>query len=95
MVWAAVTYTNGDVYGSNILTGVGGAIGDSTVQMTVVDLFYVHQRARMNAIYLLMVSIGTFLAPAAAGYCLFGQSRWWTNWWTVIFLGVLLACRAR
>ncbi|KAK4898945.1 hypothetical protein LTR27_003676 [Elasticomyces elasticus] len=89
-IWSARTYTTGDLIGSNVLSGIGGAISESIVQMTIADLFFVHQRARMNAIYLTMVYIGSFLAPVAAGYCAKAQGWRWIWWWTVIFLAVAL-----
>ncbi|KAK5149972.1 hypothetical protein LTS14_010444 [Recurvomyces mirabilis] len=89
-IWMAKTYTVGDNIGNNITSGIFGAISESIVQMTIADLFFVHQRARMNAIYVIMVDIGTFLAPVAAGYCSNSQGWRWINWWTAIFFGVLL-----
>lgn len=88
-IWSARTYTAGDLIGSNVVTGVAGAISESIVQMTVVDLFFVHQRARMNAVYILMVNAGTFLAPVAAGYCANSQGWRWIWWWTVIIFAVV------
>ncbi|KAK5116327.1 hypothetical protein LTR85_009299 [Meristemomyces frigidus] len=88
-VWSARTFTAGDLIGSNVVTGVAGAISESIVQMTVVDLFFVHQRARMNAIYILAVNTGSFLAPVAAGYCADSQGWRWIWWWTVIIFGIV------
>jgi MFS family permease len=89
-VWQAKMQTTGDLMGTNILSGVAGAISESIVQMTISDLFFVHQRATMNAIYLLMVDVGSFLAPVAAGYAANTQGWRWIWWWTAIFLGVTL-----
>ncbi|KAK5719925.1 hypothetical protein LTR15_007198 [Elasticomyces elasticus] len=89
-IWSARTMTTGDLIGSNVLSGLGGAISESIVQMTIADLFFVHQRARMNAIYLVMVYIGSFLAPVAAGYCAKAQGWRWIWWWTVLFLAITL-----
>ncbi|TKA77610.1 hypothetical protein B0A55_03139 [Friedmanniomyces simplex] len=89
-IWSARTYTVGDLVGSNVLSGIGGAISESIIQMTIADLFFVHQRARMNAAYLVMVYTGTFLAPVAAGYCAKAQGWRWIWWWTVIFIAISL-----
>ncbi|KAK0813944.1 hypothetical protein LTR75_004399 [Friedmanniomyces endolithicus] len=89
-IWSARTYTTGDLIGSNVVSGVGGAISESIVQMTIADLFFVHQRARMNSAYLVMVYTGTFLAPVAAGYCAKAQGWRWIWWWTLIFIAVSL-----
>jgi MFS family permease len=89
-IWQAKMQTTGDLMGTNILSGVAGSISESIVQMTVADLFFVHQRATMNAVYLLMVNIGSFLAPVAAGYAANAQGWRWIWWWTAIFLGLAL-----
>ena len=44
----------------------------------------------MNAVYVIMVDMGTFLAPVAAGYISTSQGWRWVNWWTAIGFGVLL-----
>jgi MFS family permease len=87
-VWQAKMQTTGDLIGSNILSGIAGSVSESIVQMTISDLFFVHQRATMNAIYLAMVTIGTFLAPVAAGYCATAQGWRWIWWWNAICLGL-------
>ena len=89
-IWSACTQTAGDLIGSNVLNGIGGAISESIVQMTIADLFFVHQRARMNAAYLFMEYAGSFLAPVAAGYVADAQGWRWIWWWTIIFLAVAL-----
>ena len=87
-IWQAKMQTTGDLIGSNVVSGFAGAVSESIVQMTVSDLFFVHQRATMNAIYLTMVNTGAFLAPIAAGYSAQSQGWRWIWWWTAIFLGV-------
>lgn len=36
--------------------------------MTISDVFFVHQRATANGIFLFMLNVGAFLGPVAAGY---------------------------
>ncbi|RSL46388.1 hypothetical protein CEP54_013862 [Fusarium duplospermum] len=43
------------------------AINETAVQMTIADLFFVHQRGSANAIYFTAVMVGSFLTPLAAG----------------------------
>ncbi|RSL78023.1 hypothetical protein CEP51_008591 [Fusarium floridanum] len=52
---------------TSILTGLAGAINETSVQMTIADLFFVHQRGSANAIYFTAVMVGSFLTPLAAG----------------------------
>lgn len=89
-IWAAKATTPGQVLGFNIVQGLGGALSETVVQITIADLFFIHQRATMNGIFLLMQSIGSFLAPVAAGYVIVSQGWQWIWWWSAIFLGINL-----
>jgi MFS family permease len=89
-VWQARTYTTGDIIGSNLVSGLGGAISETIVQITIADMFFVHQHATMNAWYLLFQSMGAFLGPVASGYVVVSEGWRWMWWWCVIFFGVNL-----
>ncbi|KIW64048.1 hypothetical protein PV04_09008 [Phialophora macrospora] len=92
-IWQANLRTAGDVYGANVVSGLGGSIAETICQMTISDLFYVHQRATANGVYLGTVTTGAFLGPVAAGYIADSQGWRWIWWWTAILLGVgLVAC---
>ncbi|BAE64630.1 unnamed protein product [Aspergillus oryzae RIB40] len=41
------------------IAGLAGSVNDTIIQMTIVDLFFVHQRATMNGIYTTMVVVGS------------------------------------
>lgn len=87
-IWQAKLRTAGDVYGANAVSGLGGSIAETICQMTISDLFYVHQRATANGIYLATVTTGAFLGPVAAGYIADSQGWRWIWWWTAILLAV-------
>lgn len=89
-IWAAKATTPGQVLGFNIVSGLGGALSETVVQITIADLFFTHQRATMNGVFLLMEAIGSFLGPLAAGYVIISQGWQWIWWWSAIFLGVNL-----
>lgn len=89
-IWQALVVTNGDIIGSNILTGLGGAICETVVQISIADIFFVHQHATMNGWYLLITSVGAFLGPVASGYVVDGQGWRWQWWYCVIFIGIQL-----
>jgi MFS family permease len=89
-VWFAKTETRGDIIGSNLISGLGGAISETIVQITIADLFFVHHHAGMNALYLLATSIGAYLGPVASGYVVDSQGWRWMFWWCVIFFAVNL-----
>ncbi len=86
-VWAAMTKTTADLLLSNALAGLGGAICETTVQVTISDLFFVHQHASMNAYYMFCTFFGSSLGPVAAGYIIDSQGWRWMWWWCVILMG--------
>ncbi|KAJ5226654.1 Major facilitator superfamily domain general substrate transporter [Penicillium citrinum] len=60
------------------------AICEAIVMITIVDLFFVHQHARMNGIFLFMQSLGTLGGPIAGGYIIVKmQPQWRWMWWIV------------
>ena len=89
-IWNARVNSTGELLAVNVLSGLAGAVSEAIVQMTIVDLFFVHQRASANAVYNVMVNAGAYLAPVAAGYCASAQGWRWIWWWTAIMLGTNL-----
>lgn len=89
-VWNACIQTGGELIAVNLLSGLGGAISETIVMITIVDLFFVHQHARMNGIFLFMQTLGTTGGPIAAGYIATDEGWRWIWWWISIFLGVQL-----
>lgn len=90
MVWAARTYTPGDWWGVNALQCWVGSLAETMVQMTVADVFFVHQRGLMNSIYIWASNFGSSLAPVAAGFVTTSQGWRWVWWYMTIFFGVVL-----
>ncbi|KAK2595650.1 hypothetical protein QQS21_006621 [Conoideocrella luteorostrata] len=86
-IWFATTKTRGDFIGSNILSGLGGAISETIVQITIADMFFVHHHAIMNGWYLFSTFAGAYLGPVASGYIVDSQGWRWIWWWCVIFFG--------
>ncbi|PYH42370.1 MFS general substrate transporter [Aspergillus saccharolyticus JOP 1030-1] len=89
-IWNASLNSTGELLAVNVLSGLAGAVSEALVQMTIVDIFFVHQRASANGMYNLMVNTGAYLAPVAAGYCATAQGWRWIWWWTAIMLGLNL-----
>ncbi|KAL3455723.1 major facilitator superfamily domain-containing protein [Aspergillus heterothallicus] len=87
-IWQAKMNTTWELLVINVVNGLAGAVSEALVQMTIVDLFFVHQRASANAFYNFMVNTGAYLAPVAAGYCATAQGWRWIWWWTSIMLGI-------
>lgn len=89
-VWMARTENIADMYLSNVLSGLGGAISETIVQVTIADLFFVHQHAAMNGWYLFATFSGAYLGPVASGYVVSSQGWRWMWWWCVILFGINL-----
>ncbi|KAM0666082.1 hypothetical protein ACQRIU_003937 [Beauveria bassiana] len=89
-VWLAMTRTKADMLLSNLLAGFGGGICETIVQITIADIFFVHQHAAMNSYYLFSTTIGSTLGPVAAGYVIESQGWRWIWWWCVILIGANL-----
>ena len=89
-IWSAKIYTVGDLIATNTLNCFFGALAECIVQMTVADVFFVHQRGRMNSMYCWAMTIGTSLAPMAGGYISRNHGWRWVWWWMAISFAVML-----
>ncbi|KAK8044413.1 hypothetical protein PG993_004437 [Apiospora rasikravindrae] len=87
--WTARMNTYAEVILTNLFTGLAGAVNETTVQMTISDLFFVHQRARANACYFVAVMIGSFLTPMAAGAQAASQGWRWSYYALAIAFTIL------
>jgi MFS family permease len=91
-VWQAKTYSVGSFIGANLISGLGGAISEVVAQITVADMFFVHQHATMNEWFVIFQTTGAFLGPVASGYIVDSQGWRWMWWWCVIFFAITLVC---
>ncbi|OQO05400.1 hypothetical protein B0A48_09168 [Cryoendolithus antarcticus] len=87
-IWAAKTQTAGDWWGVNAVQCWLGALAEVLIQMTIADVFFVHQRGTMNAIYIWVANVGGNLAVVASGFITQNQGWRWVWWWCAIFFGV-------
>lgn len=71
----------------NILSCIVGALSEVIVQMTVADIYFVHERGLMNTIYYWFMTLGTSLAPLAGGFITLSQGWRWVWWWMAILFG--------
>lgn len=72
----------------NVLSCIVGALAEVLVQMTVADVYFVHERGMMNTIYYWVMTVGTSLSPLAGGYITLSQGWRWVWWWMAILFGV-------
>ncbi|KAJ5775724.1 uncharacterized protein N7511_000735 [Penicillium nucicola] len=87
-VWSARMENIADLMLVNILSCIVGALAEVLVQMTVADVYYVHQRGLTNTIYFWFMNVGTTLAPLAGGFITQSQGWRWVWWWMAILFGV-------
>ncbi|GAB1198574.1 hypothetical protein APSETT444_007900 [Aspergillus pseudonomiae] len=80
-------HTVADLMSANILSSLVGALAEVLVQMTVADIYFVHQRGLMNSIYVWFMTVGATLSPLAGGYIVTSQGWRWVWWWMVILMG--------
>ena len=87
-IWSARMENVPDLMLTNVLMCLVGALAEVLVQMTVADVYFVHQRGLMNSIYVWMMTFGSNLAPLAGGYVVDAQGWRWVWWWMAIWIGV-------
>lgn len=88
-IWQGRATNTGDFIGANVIAGLAGAVNEALFQITVSDLFFVHQRASANGLYLAAVSTGNYLGPVAAGYVAVSQGWRWAFYYLTIFMGLV------
>ncbi|KAK5110059.1 hypothetical protein LTR62_006303 [Meristemomyces frigidus] len=87
-IWAARTMTAGDWWGVNALQCWLGALAEVLIQMTIADIYFVHQRGLANSIYIWVLNVGQNLAVVAAGFIAQNQNWRWVWWWCAIFFAM-------
>ncbi|KAF5694101.1 hypothetical protein FDENT_1405 [Fusarium denticulatum] len=89
-IWSARMKTLTELYVSQFIFGLASATNESIVEMTIADLYFVHQRGSANGLYMVMVMIGSFLSPVIAGY-MAANGNWRLCYWiTTAVDGALL-----
>ncbi|CAG9947218.1 unnamed protein product [Clonostachys rosea f. rosea IK726] len=88
-IWSAKQRTYGDLMGINIVQCGFGALGEVMVQMTIADVFFVHQRGSLNSIYVWLWKVAAPLGSLLAGYVSLSRGWRWVWWGNAIFIGAL------
>lgn len=78
--WFANMKHLSDYYAASFLEGLATSLCEALVQMTIADLYFVHQRGTMNGIFMVMVAISNFLSLIPAGY-IATDVNWQTCFW--------------
>jgi MFS family permease len=89
-IWAAKMTTVADLYLIQAFNCLLGALAEVIVQMTIADVFFLHERGLMNTLFISTMSIGTTMAALVAGYVSVSQGWRWVWWWVAILLSICL-----
>lgn len=87
-IWSAKMQSVADLMLINVLQCFFGSLAEVIVQMTIADVFFVHERGRMNAIYAWVWLLASYMGSFISGFVAKGQGWRWVWWWNVIFFGV-------
>lgn len=65
-IWFARTQKVSDSEWNQLFVGASESVAEATAQLSLMDLWFQHQRGSVLGIYILATSIGTFLGPLIA-----------------------------
>lgn len=89
-IWSAKIQNIADLMLTNVFQCIFGALAEAIVLMIIADVFFVHQRGRMNSMYIWSWKLSASVGPLIAGFITDGQGWRWVWWWNAIFFGVCL-----
>ena len=78
----------GFFYAYTLLSGFGSAPSYSTIESSILDVSFLHQRGTLIGLYGLVLTLGNFLPPIAAGYIIDSQNWQWCFKYLLIFVGI-------
>lgn len=76
-IWSAKIQTVADIMLVNAFSCGVGALAEVICNMTIADVYFVHQRGKMNSIYIWAQNLGGSMAPVAAGYITTSEGWRW------------------
>lgn len=86
-IWSARLENVGDMLATQVIMCFVGALCEVMAQMTVADIYFVHERGLMNSIYIWVLTIGASMAPVPGGYIAQNMGWRWIWWFLAIFIG--------
>ncbi|EXL39666.1 hypothetical protein FOCG_17721 [Fusarium oxysporum f. sp. radicis-lycopersici 26381] len=87
--WSGRMETVWEMYITNFLSGLAGSINETISQITIADLFFVHQRGTANGLYVIACMFGQFVCPSVVGIQAEAQHWRWTYYTNGIVLAVI------
>ncbi|KAJ5813309.1 Major facilitator superfamily domain general substrate transporter [Penicillium pulvis] len=89
LIWCALAKSFDSLLAARIVLGFAAAAGESIVPELVADIFFLHERATMMAIYVIMISGGSAIGPLIAGFMVqFTAQTWRSYFWLCVGLAV-------
>lgn len=88
VAWQSQINSYGGYMGANFIAGLGGALSEAVVQVTIADIFFLHEHGTMNAWYLVFTAVGATLGPVASGFVVQSQGWRWIWHWCTIFIAI-------
>lgn len=87
-IWFANTQQTSDAIWCQLFVGASESVAEANVQLSLMDLWFQHQRGSVLGIYVLSTSIGTYLGPLIASYIADSSIGWrWIGWIAAIISG--------
>ncbi|CAH2351007.1 protein Hol1p [[Candida] railenensis] len=86
-MWFGLTKKTSDSLFSQIFVGLSESCTEAQVQQSISDVFFQHQLGSTLTLYILSISIGSFLGPLIANYIGEGQGFRWIGYWGAIICG--------
>ncbi|KAK8017149.1 hypothetical protein PG991_008225 [Apiospora marii] len=85
---APLCTTSGTYTANRIILGFFGSPVESLCEISVVDVWFAHERPKYLAWYGWSLALTGKLAPMLAGFINYGMDWQWTLWWWAIFCGI-------
>jgi MFS family permease len=88
-IWFAMGENTADAMWNQLFVGASESCSEANVQLSLMDIFFQHQRGAVLGAYMLAISAGTFLGPLIANYVASSMGWRWIGWFGAIFNGLL------
>ncbi|AET39871.1 Hol1p Ecym_5082 [Eremothecium cymbalariae DBVPG len=89
-LWFARTSKTRDVIWSQLFVGISESCAEAHVQLSLTDIFFQHQLGSVLTVYIMSISVGTFLGPLIGRYIATLANFRWLGWCAAIMSGALL-----
>ena len=87
-IWFARGMKTSDALWNQLFVGASESVAEANAQLSLMDLFFEHQRGTVLGVYILATSIGTYLGPLIASYIADSSLGWrWIGWFGAIISG--------